>query len=82
MKIFKNSKFQMTPNENQANERGQKPSCHKPPPLRMNLVLEIRLLGKTTLDNVTVEILLAPKLILTLCDAPTELCKISLLYCE
>ena len=48
----------------------------------MNLVLEIWLLGKTTMDNVTVEILPAPKLILTLCDAPTELCKISLLYYE
>ena len=64
----------------QTNERGQKPGCHKPPPLRMNLVLEIQLLGKTILGNVPLEILLIPKLILPLCDAPTELCKISLLY--
>ena len=28
-------------------ERRQNPGCHKPPPLKMNLVLEIRLLGKT-----------------------------------
>ena len=43
----------------QANKKGQKPGCHKPPPLRMNLVLEIRLLGKTILDNMPLEILLA-----------------------
>ena len=48
----------------------------------MNLVLEIRLLGKTILDNVPLEILPVPKLILTLYDAPTELCRICLLYYE
>ena len=44
-------KLQIKPTENQANRRGQKPGCHKPPPLRMNLVLEIRLLGKTIMDT-------------------------------
>ena len=68
--------------KNQAKKRGQKPGCHKPPPLRMNLVLEIRLLGKTILDNVPLEILPVPKLILTLCDAPTEPCRTSLLDYE
>ena len=48
----------------------------------MNLVLEIRLLGKTILDNVPLEIIPVPKLILTLCDAPTGLCRTSLLYYE
>ena len=48
----------------------------------MNLVLEIRLLGKTNLGNVPLEILPVPTLILTLCDAPTELCRTSLLYYE
>ena len=28
MKRFKNPNFKMTSNENQANERGQKPGCH------------------------------------------------------
>ena len=83
--IWKDSKtpsFKFNPNKNQANERAQKPGCRKPPPLRMNLALEIRLLGKTILDNVPLEILPVPTLILTPCDAPTELCKTSLLYCE
>ena len=82
MKGFKNSKFKINPTKKQANKGGQKPGYHKPPPLRMNLVQEIRLLGKTILDNVPLEILPVPKLILTLCDAPIELSKISLLYCE
>ena len=68
--------------KNQANKGGQKPGCHKPPPLRMYLVLEIRLLGKTILDNVSLEILPVPMLILTLCDAPTEPCRTSLLCYE
>ena len=46
---IQNSKFKTNSTENQAKKRGQKPGCHKPPPLRMNLVLEIRLLGNTTL---------------------------------
>ena len=37
-------------------ERRQKPGCHKPPPLRMNLVLEIWLLGKTILDRMPLKI--------------------------
>ena len=57
---------------------GKKSGCHKPPPLRMNLVLEIRLLGKT----VPLEILPIPMLILTLRDASIGLRKTSLLYCE
>ena len=48
----------------------------------MNLVLEIRLLGKTILDNMPLETLLIPMLILTLCDASIGLCKTSLLYYE
>ena len=83
--IWKDSKtpnFKLTPNENQANERGQKPGCHKPPPLRMNLVLEIRLLGKTILDNMPLEILLIPRLILTRYDASIEPCKTFMTYCE
>ena len=82
MKRFRNSKFQKISNENQANKKGQNPGCHKPPPLRMNLILKIRLLGKIILDNVPLEILLIPMLIQTLCDASIGLCKISLLYCE
>ena len=74
--------FKFEPTENQAKKRGQKPGCHKPPPLRMNLVLEIRLLGKTILDNLPLVILPVPTLILTLCDAPTEPCRTSLLYYE
>ena len=66
----------------QANKKGQKPGCHKPPPLRMNLVLEIRFLGKTILDNMPLEILLIPMLILTRCDASIGLSKTSVLYCE
>ena len=80
--MIQNSKFKTNSTKNQANKRGQKPGCHKPPPLRMNLVLEIRLLGKTILDNVPLEILLVPKSILPLCGASTELCKTSLLYYE
>ena len=41
----------------------------------MNLVLEIRLLGKTIMDNLTLEILRAPRLLLPLYDAPTGPCK-------
>ena len=67
--MIQNSKYKTNSTENQGKKRGQKPGCHKPPTLRMNLVLEIRLLGKTSLDNVNVEILPAPKWILTLCDA-------------
>ena len=48
----------------------------------MNLVLEIRLLGKTILDNVPLEILLVPKWLLPLCDGPTEPCKTFLIYYE
>ena len=67
--MIQNSKFKTNSTENQANKRGQKPGCHKPPPLRMNLVLEIRLLGKTILDNMPLEILLIPRLILIQYDA-------------
>ena len=81
--MIQNSKFKTNSAENQAKKKtAKKPVCHKPPPLRMNLVLEIRLLGKTILDNVPLEILPFPTLILTLCDAPTRLCKTSLLYYE
>ena len=48
----------------------------------MNLILEIRLLGKTILDNMPLEILLIPRLILTQYDASIGLCKIFVLYCE
>ena len=48
----------------------------------MNLVLEIRLLGKTILDNMPLKILLVPRLILTQYDASIGLCKIFVLYCE
>ena len=82
MKWFKNSKLKTNSTENQAKERGQKPGCHKPPPLRMNLVLEIRLLGKTILDNMPLEILLIPRLILIRYDASIEPCEISVTYCE
>ena len=47
----------------------------------MNLV-EIRLLGKTILDNMPLEILLIPRLILIQYDASIGLCKIFVLYCE
>ena len=80
--MIKNSKFKTNSTENQAKKRGQKPGCHKPSPLRMNLVLEIRLLGKTILDNMPLEILLVPRLILTQYDASIGLCKIFVLYCE
>ena len=80
-KIQKIPTFKLNPNKTQANKKGQKPGCHKPPPLRRNLVLEIRLLGKTILDNVPLGILPVPRLILTRCDAPTGLYKTSLLYC-
>ena len=80
--MIQNSKLKINSAENQTKKRGQKPGCHKPPPLRMNLVLEIRLLGKISVDKVPLEILPVPKLILTPCDAPTGLCRISLLYYE
>ena len=80
--MIQNSKSKINSAENQAKKRGPKPGCDKPPPLRMNLILEIWLLGKTILDNVPLEILLIPMLILTLCDASIGLCKTSLLYCE
>ena len=63
-------------------EKRAKPDCHKPPPLRMNLDLEIRLLGKTILDNMPLEILLIPRLILIRYDASIEPCKTSVTYCE
>ena len=77
--VIQTPNFKSKPNEIQKKKRGQKPGWHKPPPLRMNLVLEIRLLGKTILDNVSLEIHLVPKSILPLCDGPTELCKTCLL---
>ena len=80
--MIQNYKFKTNSTENQAKKRGQKPGCHKPPSLRMNLVLEIRLLGKTILDNMHLEILPVPTLILTLSDASIGLCKTSLLYYE
>ena len=80
--LIQNSKFKTNSTENQAKKRGQKTDCHKPPPLRMNLVLEIQLHGKTILDNVPLEILPVPTLIMTLCDAHTESCRTSLLYYE
>ena len=80
--MIQNSKSKINSAENQAKKRGQKPGCHKPPPLRMNLVLEIRLLGKTILDNMPLEILLIPRLILTRYDASIERYKISVTYCE
>ena len=58
-----------------AKERRQNPGCHKPPPLRMNLVLEIRLLWKTILGMQSLKIPLFPRLLLLRCDAPTEPCK-------
>ena len=48
----------------------------------MNLVLEIRLLGKTILDSMPLEILLIPRLILTQYDASIEPCKTFVIYCE
>ena len=48
----------------------------------MNLVLKIRLLHKTILDNMPLEILLIPRLILIRYDASIEPCKISVTYCE
>ena len=79
--MIQNSKFKTNSDENQANKRGQKLGCDKPPPLRMNLVLEIRLLGKTILDNMPLENLLIPRVILTRYDASIGLCKTSVLYC-
>ena len=80
--MIQNSKFKTNSTENQAKKRGQKLGCHKPPPLRMNLVLEIRLLGKTILDNMPLEILLIPRLILTRYDASIGPCKTFMIYCE
>ena len=75
---WNDSKLQIQTNsaENQAKKRGQKRGCDKPPPLRMNLVLEIRLLGKTILDNMPLEILLIPRLILTRVMHPLNLVKL------
>ena len=61
-------------------ERRQNPGCHKPPPLRMNLILEIWLLGKTVLGKQSLKILLFPRLPLPRYDAPTEPYKTLLLY--
>ena len=80
--MIQNSKPKINSAENQAKKRGQKPGCHKPPPLRMNLVLEIQLLGKTILDNMPLETLLIPRLILTRYDASIEPCKTFMTYCE
>ena len=44
-------------------ERRLNPSCHIPPPLRMNLVLEIRLLGKTILGMQSLKIPVFPRLL-------------------
>ena len=73
--LIQKSKFKSNGNQNQKKKRGQKLGYDKPLPLRMNLVLEIRLLGKTILDSLPLEILLAPKLLLPMCDAPTGPCK-------
>ena len=80
--MIQNFKPKANSAENQAKKRGQKPGCDKPPPLRMNLVLEIRLLGKTILDNMPLEIVLIPRLILTPYDTSIEPCKIFGTYCE
>jgi len=80
--MIQNSKPKPTQLKIKQRKRGQKPGCHKPPPLRMNLVLEIRFLGKTILDNMPLEILLIPRLILTRYDASIEPCKTSETYCE
>ena len=63
-------------------EKEQKRGCQQPPPLRMNLVLEIRLLGKTILDRLPLKSPLFPKLLLPRCDAPTEPYKILSPYRE
>ena len=80
--MIQNSKSKTNSVENQAKERGQKPGCDNPPPLRMNLVMEIQLLGKTILDNMPLEILLIPRLILARYDASIEPCKTFVTYCE
>ena len=82
MKWFKNPNSKPTQLKIKQRKGGQKPGCHKPAPLRMNLVLEIRLLGKTILDNMPLEILLIPRLILTRYDASTGPCKTFVIYCE
>ena len=56
-------------------ERRQKPGCHKPPPLKMNLIPKIRLLGKTLLGKQPLKIPLFPRLPLPRYGAPIELCK-------
>ena len=80
--VIQNSKFKTNSTENQAKKRGQKLVCHKPPPLRMNLVPEIRLLGKIILDNMPLETLLIPRLILTRYDACIGPCQTFVLYHE
>ena len=68
--LIQNSKSKAKATESPEKERRQKPGCHKPPPLKMNLVLEIRLLGKTVLGRLSLKIPLFPRLFLLWCDAP------------
>ena len=63
-------------------ERRQNPGCHIPPPLRMNHVLEIRLLGKTILGMQSLKIPLFPMSLPLQCGAPTEPCKTLFPCCE